>query len=807
MSSGCGDVLSLADLQTAKKHQLFEAEVITGKQGGVASGADIDYATNQATGQTQKTLPAVLRDAGFSPASFDFSTGGTLGVNDRDKAVLWPISGGGDGNYYVWKGALPKTIPAASSPGSTGGISPSAWVAVSEAALRSDLASPNDELGDALVEVKQRPTAKSMSQNDKNFQSLNLADYAGAPDGSTDCWAAVLDIKGANANPIVRCPFIFGSANTYYFSNFDPSMLYGVTFDVDNGVTLSVPDDRIVGSPSAVYLKFSNPTNFAFRNISTQYTVMPSGNSVYASKDTFLESESYDYSTVSPIICNTQLTPLTAVFGSDTWTSGSFASVDASSAYYTLASGDNKLNFGAYNVKPGDKISASLLVNGAPYILAVVRTSGGYYVLKALAAQDGSGLTILTKYSGINATEVAVTTPMQGNHTSYSGVNSEWAIKINSYTNFDISFNGFVVISINTTGFITDAGFGGMFQVGLSNGGLNIYNPVVTKDSKTNASKFLAVKVFGDSVSSQRYDCWPVYLKKELEYSSGLRAWNIINSAVAGQDSSQQLSIMQSVGISDANLVVIAIGTNDAQGQESTATYKSNLNKMIDICVNAGKPVLLCKFGLWYTQAQAGARGQASASYDRGAQYRTIAARVAAERGIKLLDLTEIEGPIVGFYVNPAAPLNMVGYGDPTVHDNIHPTTMTEKLIARNVAKAIMGMSVRRNTFLVSNALIATAGNGWQINANDNPLFFDISHEGVLTAGGLIFKSSGSTVDGTTIFVIPKSMAPKGNITVNAASDQPASIKLVIGTDGTAKIYGWSSANFVSLGGLSWSVK
>lgn len=52
MSSGCGDVLSLADLQTAKKHQIFEAEVITGKSGGVAGGANIDYATNAVTGQT-----------------------------------------------------------------------------------------------------------------------------------------------------------------------------------------------------------------------------------------------------------------------------------------------------------------------------------------------------------------------------------------------------------------------------------------------------------------------------------------------------------------------------------------------------------------------------------------------------------------------------------------------------------------------------------------------------------------------------------------------------------------------------------
>ncbi|HAK6973327.1 TPA: endorhamnosidase [Salmonella enterica] len=138
MSSGCGDVLSLNDLQVAKKHQIFEAEVITGKQGGVAGGADIDYATNQVTGQTQKTLPAVLRDAGFSPASFNFTTGGTLGINDANKAVLWPIEDGGDGNYYAWRGSLPKVIPAASTPLTTGGISDSAWVAFGDITFRAE---------------------------------------------------------------------------------------------------------------------------------------------------------------------------------------------------------------------------------------------------------------------------------------------------------------------------------------------------------------------------------------------------------------------------------------------------------------------------------------------------------------------------------------------------------------------------------------------------------------------------------------------------------------------------------------------
>lgn len=132
MSSGCGDVLSLADLQIAKKHQIFEAEVITGKSGGVAGGADIDYATNAVTGQAQKTLPAVLRDAGFSPVSWDFSTGGTLTVNDRDKVVYDPVSK----TWYSYLGTLPVTVPASFNP-----VGNADWRPQTDPDLRTELGS------------------------------------------------------------------------------------------------------------------------------------------------------------------------------------------------------------------------------------------------------------------------------------------------------------------------------------------------------------------------------------------------------------------------------------------------------------------------------------------------------------------------------------------------------------------------------------------------------------------------------------------------------------------------------------------
>lgn len=151
MSSGCGDVLSLEDLKTAKKNQVFEAEVITGRAGGVAGGVSIDFATNPNTGQVQKTMPAILRDIGFEPASFDFDTGGTIGVNERNVAVLWPLPAG-DGDWYYWEGPLPKVIPASSTPATTGGVTNGAWRPLGDITLRGQLASST---GSQLIGVRQ----------------------------------------------------------------------------------------------------------------------------------------------------------------------------------------------------------------------------------------------------------------------------------------------------------------------------------------------------------------------------------------------------------------------------------------------------------------------------------------------------------------------------------------------------------------------------------------------------------------------------------------------------------------------------
>lgn len=109
------EVITVQDLETLKKHEIFEAEVITGKTGGVAGGAYLAAATNPVTGQSQETLPQILSDLGMQVQPWSSSIGGVLitaaqiFLNDTPGSL-------GIGEYYAWGGPFPKTVPAGTDP-------------------------------------------------------------------------------------------------------------------------------------------------------------------------------------------------------------------------------------------------------------------------------------------------------------------------------------------------------------------------------------------------------------------------------------------------------------------------------------------------------------------------------------------------------------------------------------------------------------------------------------------------------------------------------------------------------------------
>jgi hypothetical protein len=175
------DYLQPADLEKDKKHSTFYSEVITGKAGGLAGGANIDTATNAVTSQTQKTMPKIMGDAelsfdaqldaqqvehasqisaheiehdnqiaahesefisqlqaqGWNPVAGSFEAGGTI-VNRRD--ILWWEAAKA---WYSWQGVIPVggyVVPTGSTPATAGGVSPTAWVDRTDGALRTELA-------------------------------------------------------------------------------------------------------------------------------------------------------------------------------------------------------------------------------------------------------------------------------------------------------------------------------------------------------------------------------------------------------------------------------------------------------------------------------------------------------------------------------------------------------------------------------------------------------------------------------------------------------------------------------------------
>lgn len=85
------------------------------------------------------------------------------------------------GEYYRWDGTLPKTVPAGSTPASTGGVGVGAWVSVGDSSLRGMLT--NSDFGDALIAVKQPyDNTVSRTQHQKNSDSISILDFKEASD-------------------------------------------------------------------------------------------------------------------------------------------------------------------------------------------------------------------------------------------------------------------------------------------------------------------------------------------------------------------------------------------------------------------------------------------------------------------------------------------------------------------------------------------------------------------------------------------------------------------------------------------------
>lgn len=125
------------------------------------------------------------------------SFGNGYTIKFQREALLWATTDGGDGNYYVWAGALPKAVPANSTPANSGGISISTWRNVGDGSLRQQLAEAN---GAANIGLTSLGTVADISSDYITPEMFGAKGDGVADD--TAAWKACAQYASINAKNI-----------------------------------------------------------------------------------------------------------------------------------------------------------------------------------------------------------------------------------------------------------------------------------------------------------------------------------------------------------------------------------------------------------------------------------------------------------------------------------------------------------------------------------------------------------------------------------------------------------------------------
>ncbi|EHC1064006.1 phage tail protein [Salmonella enterica subsp. enterica serovar Chomedey] len=129
--------------------------------------AGINYAANQAI----SNYGYITKDS--------FEDGSTISL--ANECLRWKSNG----EYYRWDGTLPKVVPPASTPDSTGGIGEGKWIGVGDASLRSNLAADDGyQLIGGLAEHYSLPSSVIVVDNAPYNGDLKAA-WNAAPEGAT----------------------------------------------------------------------------------------------------------------------------------------------------------------------------------------------------------------------------------------------------------------------------------------------------------------------------------------------------------------------------------------------------------------------------------------------------------------------------------------------------------------------------------------------------------------------------------------------------------------------------------------------
>lgn len=165
--------------------------------------------------------------SGFIDGSYTFIAGGSLASRSD---FIWDED---TKSWYYWSGVLPKEVPAASNPDSTGGTGVGAWIPVGESVLRGDLAKPT---GSSLIGYQYSASGSiARTVQDKLDDFVSVLDFGAKGDGITD--DSIAFKKASDTGKKVFIPDVSGNGSgcIYKVKNvyIKKPLLFGEHFGVE----------------------------------------------------------------------------------------------------------------------------------------------------------------------------------------------------------------------------------------------------------------------------------------------------------------------------------------------------------------------------------------------------------------------------------------------------------------------------------------------------------------------------------------------------------------------------------------------
>lgn len=501
--------------------------------------------------------------------------------------------------------------------------------------------------------------------------------YGAKGDGSTDDLAAVLAAKAEHNR--VHFPRKGTGTTVYYIGTFSAGALDGAIMSAEAGVVVSFAANFPYTLFKAVV--FATDVRAYFRDISSYatFTATPTA----ARKDTsFLRPPARRKRTALNATSSYQVAPreLAAWPGSDV-----FNAASATTTTQTVSFASSGVTFrgafvglGAYETvsalfdsgtTPG---AVGVIIRGTlGFSIVYSNGSGNYYVATKLTGAAVSG----------NSASLSWTPLGQGSYQSYAPDKSVWSVSKVAGNLAIIKLNGkaLTLPYAPVVGDIFEVGFVCYTSSAFSISGLTIERRT---DAVIGGQYLDELMIYGDSTAERFPGSWDQSMRQLLDGRYGIRLNTVINYAVAGESLDQQYTRMQANGYGNSYYVVVCAGTNNIQGLQSIASFKTTLTNVLNHISAAGRRAIVVAPWMWYTTTESGGTGQGSTNYAAGAPYRMWMERLAYEFGVPLVKLCdELPNPDPGYL--STQPLTAL------LRDNIHQDALAHQLYAEAIAQAI----------------------------------------------------------------------------------------------------------------------